>query len=221
MAITRQRTAEPRGGPAPAGITAVAPRRARRPMVVAVGTILAVVGGLGTYALVNDAGDRVAVLAVAQSVPKGATITAADLVTAQVAPDPALSPVPASDAAQIIGKTAAVDLVQGSLLTAGSVQVGSSLTAGRSVVGILAKPGMIPAGQLQPGDAVTVVSTPGQSGTKPTGAPLTITAVVVSVGAPDANENSIVDLAVNPADGPTLASWASTGQVAVITGGSS
>ena len=206
------------GGP-PVGISGAAPRRARRPMVVAVGTVLAVVGGLSAYSLVSHAGDRVAVLALAQSVPRGQTVTSADLVVAQVAPDPALLPVPAADAAQIVGRTSSVDLTKGSLLTAGEVQSGVSLTAGKSVVGVLAKPGMIPAGQLQPGDAVVVVSTPGQNGAKTSGAPQTINAVVVSVGAADANENSIVDLACDPADGPQLASWASTGAVAIITQG--
>jgi len=219
MPITKQRTAVPMGGPATAGITGVAPRRARRPMVVAVGTILAVVSGLGAYTLVNDAGDRVAVLALAQNVPQGQTITSADLVVAQVAPDPALDPVPASDSAQVLGKAAAANLPRGTLLTRGSVQIGTSLTTGKSVVGILAKPGMIPTGELLTGAQVTVVSTPGQNAPKAATAPQTINAVVVSVGAPDANENSIVDLAVDPADGPTLASWASTGQVAIITGG--
>ena len=220
MPITRQRTAAgPTGGPLAAGITGVAPRRARRPMVVALGTILAAVGGLGAYTLVNQAGDRVAVLAVAQNVPRGQAITSADLVVAEVAPDPALAPVPAIDASQVLLRSAAADLPRGALLTAGSVQTGTSLTAGKAVVGVLAKPGMIPAGQLLPGDAVTVVSTPGQGGTKTTAAPQTIQATVVSIGQPDANEDSVVDVAADPADGPALASWASTGQVAIITGG--
>ena len=221
MAITkpRQGAASSSPGPglgAPLGITTAAPRRARRPLVAGIGAALAVVGALGSYALVNHAGDRVAVLAVSHSVPKGQVVTAADLVVAQVAPDPALQPVAAADASQVVGKTAAVDLPAGSLLTAGEVRAGQSLTSGKAVVGVLAKPGVIPAGQLLPGDPVAVVATPGQNGGKTTGAPQTINAVVVSVGAADANGNLVVDVAADPADGPQLASWASTGQVAII-----
>ncbi|MEZ0092484.1 SAF domain-containing protein [Streptacidiphilus sp. EB129] len=226
MAITKPprqssgSSAAPGFGVPPVGITGSAPRRARRPVVVAVGTILTVVGALGAYALVNHAGDRVAVLAVATAVPRGQVVTAADLTVAQVAPDPALRPVPEADSGQIVGKTAAVDLPVGSLLTSGSVRAGTSLTAGKTLVGVLAKPGVIPAGQLLPGDNVTVVNTPGpngagSAGTKTTVAPLTINAVVVSVGAADANGNSIVDLAADPGDGPQLATWASTGSVAI------
>jgi hypothetical protein len=214
MALTKPRQPVEQGlGPVP--ITTSAPRRARRPMLAAAGAALAVVGALGAYTMVNQAGDRVPVLALARAVPKGQALTALDLTVAQVAPDPALAPVPSQDASQVLGKTATTDLAQGSLLTRGSVATGPDVTAGKTVVGVLAKPGQLPAGMLEPGSSVQVVQTPAQGESKAPAAPLTILADVVSVGSPDANGNSVVDLAVNPGDAPQLAVWAALGQVAI------
>ncbi|WP_042424534.1 SAF domain-containing protein [Streptacidiphilus anmyonensis] len=214
MAVIKPRQPVEQGlGPVP--ITTSAPRRARRPMLAAAGAALAVVGALGAYAMVHQAGDRVPVLALAHMVPKGQVLTTGDLMVAQVAPDPALAPVPSRDASQVLGKTALTDLTQGSLLTRGSVASGPDVTAGKTVVGVLAKPGQLPAGMLEPGSSVQVVQTPAQGDSKVPAAPMTVLASVVSVGPADAGGNSVVDLAVNPGDAPQLAAWAAVGQVAI------
>ncbi|MFD0327080.1 SAF domain-containing protein [Streptacidiphilus monticola] len=171
MAITRQRRpAPPQSAPAgvgPVPITEPAPRRARRPVLAVAGIAVAAVGALGAYTMVNQAGDRVAVLAVAHAVAKGQVVQASDLTTAQVAPDPALKTVAVGRSSTIVGKTAATDLAVGMLVTPGSVTAGVDVTAGKSVVGVLAKPGMIPAGRLAPGQAVSVVQTPARTGRPP------------------------------------------------------
>lgn len=225
MAITkprRQEAAEQRPGGLP--ITTPGPRRQRRPALAAGGLALAALGMLGAYTAVQQAGDRVGVLALAHAVTKGQTITSADLTVAQVAPDPALRPVSAARAGQVVGKVAAVDLLAGTLLTSTAIQAGASPGAGRTLVGVLAKPGMIPVGTLGPGDDVTVVATPGSgaaAGTaKITGAPQTIDAIVVSVSAPDANNDVVVDLGTDPADAAQVAAWASTGNIAILKQGS-
>ena len=220
MAPTRSRQAPTDTGLslAPVPITPTAPRQARRPMLVVAGIAVAAVGALGAYTMVSQAGHRVAVIALAHPVPKGATLTAADLTVAQVAPDPALHPIAAADSASVLGRTAVTDLPAGTLLTRTSVQAGALVTTGRAVVGVLAKPGMIPVGRLEPGQPVTVVQTPTQNadGKLPV-APLTISAVVVSVGARDSNGNQVIDLAADPGDAPQLAVWAAAGQDAVVT----
>lgn len=220
MVLTRQRQAPTDSGlaAAPVPITATAPRRARRPMLIVAGVAVAAVGALGAYTMVSQVGHRVTVIALAHPVPAGQVLTTADLTVAQVAPDPALAPVLAADSAQVLGRTAVSDLPAGTLLTRASVRSGAPVTAGRSVVGALTKPGMIPAGRLEPGQPVTVVQTVGQgTGGKLPVAPLTISAVVVSVSAPDANGNQVVDLAADPGDAPQLAVWAAAGQDAIVT----
>lgn len=217
--ITQKRRAaqaEDPGRPLP--ITDNSPRRSRRPALVTIGVALAAVGGLSAAYFVNAAGHRTDVIAVAHDIPAGQMITSADLVRASMVTDPALHPVPVSRAHDILGKAAAMDLPAGSLVTDRSVRGGQPLTAGKDTVGVLAKEGQLPAEALQPGQAVTVVQTPGQqdgSGAA-AGQPSTISAVIVQIAAPDANGARVVDLAVSPVDSPALASWGATGRVAIV-----
>ncbi|WP_233288926.1 SAF domain-containing protein [Kitasatospora sp. MBT63] len=214
---TKQRT-DPATDSAPASvpITESAPRRGRRPALVGIGVAVAVVGALGGWSLVDQARDRVQVLAVARPVPAGQAITAADLVAAEVAPDPALRPVAVSRSKEIVGKTAATDLVPGSLITTQSVREGKPVTTGRDVVGILTKPGQMPQGRLQIGDAVILVATPRQDDTKADAQPATINAVVARVGDADGNGVIVVDVAVSPVDSPSVAAWTASGRIGIV-----
>ncbi|MDH6122723.1 SAF domain-containing protein [Kitasatospora sp. GAS204B] len=199
-------------------ITDSAPRRSRRPALVAIGVALAAVGGLSSAYFVTAAGHRTDVIAVAHDIPAGQVITSDDLVRASMIADPALHPVPVSRAHDVLGKTAAMDLPAGSMVTDRSVSAGQPLTAGKDTVGVLARPGQLPAETLQPGQAVMVVQTPGQQDASGATAsqPSTISAMIVQVAAPDANGARVVDLAVSPVDSPALASWAATGRVAIV-----
>ncbi|MQS17535.1 hypothetical protein F7Q99_36455 [Streptomyces kaniharaensis] len=221
--LTRQRRA-PAGDAAkgtqsgPLPVADPGPRRSRRPALVAVGVALAAVGGLTAAYLVQQAGHRVQVIAVAHPIPAGKVISASDLKSASVIPDPALHPVPVSRSSDILGKAAAADLPAGTLVTDTSVRAGQPLRAGKDTVGVLAKVGQLPAQSLQAGDEVHVVSTPGPQDDKaaPATRPSTIDAVVLQVGEPDANGARVVDLAVNPVDSPVVASWAATGRIALV-----
>ena len=215
--ITKQRPApEAEAAPAFVPITESSPRRGRRPALVGLGVAVAVVGALGGWTLVDQARDRVQVLAVARAVPAGQAITAADLVVAEVAPDPALRPVAVGRSKEIIGKSAATDLVPGSLLTSASVREGKPVTTGKDVVGILTKPGQMPEGRLQIGDPVMLVATPRQEDNKPEAQPATINAVVARVGEPDGNGVVVVDVAVSPVDSPSVAAWTASGRIGIV-----
>ncbi|MFD9685232.1 SAF domain-containing protein [Kitasatospora sp. NPDC059146] len=194
------------------------PRRGRRPALMALGVALTAVGGLVAAYYNVKAADRVQVVAVAHPIPAGKIITSDDLRTASVIADPALHPVPLSRAHDILGKAAAADLPAGTLVTDDSVRAGQPIRAGKDTVGVLAKPGQLPAQALQPGDEVQVVSTPGPQDDKaaPNTRPSTIGAVVVQVGEADANGVRVVDLAVGPVDSPVVASWAATGRIAIV-----
>ena len=210
----------------PLGITESAPRRRRRPYLVAAGLALSMVGSLCAVWAYDQAGDRVSVIAVARAVPAGQTIQPADLAVARIAKDPALHPVPVSKQSDIVGKTAAADLPAGSLVTEQSVRHGPSPTRGQDIVGVLAKPGQMPAEGLNPGDPVDLVlapaADPGASAKTGTGqAPQRIEAVVVRVAdAAAAGDGSrIVDVAVPPQSSTMVASWAAAGNVVVVLKG--
>ncbi|MDH6710915.1 hypothetical protein P3T27_007666 [Kitasatospora sp. MAA19] len=221
--LTRQRRApagdaakDGQSGPLP--VADPGPRRSRRPAIIAVGVTLTALGGLTAGYYNMKAANRVEVIAVAHPIPAGKVISADDLKSASVIPDPALHPVPLPRAHDILGKAAAADLPAGTLITDDSVRSGQPLRAGKDTVGVLAKIGQLPAQSLQAGDEVQVVSTPGPQDDKAATAarPATIGAVVLQVGEPDANNSRVVDLAVNPVDSPVVASWAATGRIAII-----
>ncbi|MFI6688400.1 SAF domain-containing protein [Streptomyces sp. NPDC050485] len=205
-------------GPVP--ITQEAPRRRRRPVVVGAGLALAAVGALVAVWQVDEAGNRVSVIALAHDVKAGETVKKGDLVVAQVAPDPALAPVPVSRSSDIVGKTAASDLPKGTLVTDASVRVGSPVARGRDTVGILAKPGQLPAQQLHSGDTVMLVHTPqddaGAAKSATQAAPDSITAVIAGVAAPDANGAVVVDVAVAGTNSASLAAWTAKGAVTLV-----
>ncbi|GAA2522989.1 SAF domain-containing protein [Streptomyces longisporus] len=201
-------------------ITTTAPvKRERRWSVAALCIVLAVVCALAAVWAVNSASDRTKVLAVARDVPAGQALTAADITVAEVSADAALSPLPATDKTAVVGKRTAVDLRKGGLLLASQLTAGTGLGDDKQQVGVLVKRGQAPSGTLSPGDKVLAVTTPAQGSTSTSndnGAASSIEAVVVSVSRPDASGAVVVNLAVATSDGPTLASRASQGRIALV-----
>jgi Flp pilus assembly protein CpaB len=193
-------------------------KRQRRWSVAALCIVLAVVAALGAAAAVNSASDRTRVLAVARDVPAGRALTDADLAVAEVSADSALTPIPASQKASVLGKRSAVDLRKGGLLLTSQLGAGTGLGDNQEQVGVQIKRGMAPAGTLAPGDKVRAVTTPAQGDepAKKGTVTETIDATVVSVSRPDATGTVVVNLAVAPDDGPVLASRAALGRIALV-----
>lgn len=192
-------------------------------MIVSVLVVLA--GGLIAFAGSQVLIKRHEVLAVARDVPVGATITAADLTTASVAKDSALSPIPASDRSQIVGMVAQVGLVKGELLTRGQVGPSSGFTDGQQLVALPLKQGQFPARGLTPGQKVLIVPTPGTNGQSGSGsgertaAPSSsgVTGTVAEVGPMNqATQVTVIDVRVAADSGVQVAQLASTGNLAVI-----
>jgi hypothetical protein len=190
------------------------------PVLLALITLLGVLGGA---VVVARAGDRTDVLAVARDVPVGQPVTAQDVRVVSFADDPGLSPIPAADRASIVGRRAAVDLHPGDLLTRSQLSA-RGLGDSEQVVGVELKRGFVPRDELRPGDKVAAVVLPAQgTDTTSTGsdsagsaAPDTIEATVQSVGTPDSTGALVVNLVVTPADGPVLAVKAAAKQIALV-----
>ncbi|WP_369182545.1 SAF domain-containing protein [Streptomyces sp. Y1] len=184
--------------------------RRRRPAVLAMAVALIAAGGLGGAALYNSTGQRVAVLALARDVPWGQVITEDDLVTARIAGDPALKPLSAQDRGRVIGLRAATDLKRGAMLTGADVAQALTVQPGQIVVGVSAKRTQLPAGRLQAGMQIVVVSTPDN------GRADSLPATVITVGRVDTDGSQVVDVAVGAADGPRLAQWVQSGRIQVL-----
>jgi hypothetical protein len=210
----------------------VAPAKPRRnTALIAVGVLLMVVFGLVATVLQLKAANRTSVLAVARPVPVGQTIQAADLVQARISTDPSLRTIPASEASRVVGHSAGVALVPGSLLTQGELADSTTLTKGKVVVGLNLKPGQVPTSSLKPGDQVLVVatgqaadavtgaaSTPGAGAQTPHGAVLVRQATVYGVDGPSKNgdNNTSVSVVVDEGDAPSIAGAGSAGLVTLV-----
>jgi hypothetical protein len=157
------------------------------------------------------------VLAVRTTVHRGELITRDDLMTAQIGVDPALKPLPASAADTVVGKRAAMDLAAGGLVTAEDVTSAVVPAKGMSLVGVSLPPALMPAAQLQSGDQVRIVATPGAQGDVATGtSPTSIGATVVGVRGAGDNGQIVVDVSVPYDQAAELAARAATGKIALV-----
>lgn len=192
------------------------PRTRRRPGLLAAGVALVALGALGAAYLTQVVGSTVPVVAVVQAVPAGEVIDRTDLAVANVAADPALSPVAAGRLESFVGQRAAVDLSAGSLLTEQAVTDKVVPAAGRSLVGVALTAAQLPAAVLQPGDRVRVVDTPTAQGVPPSTTPATIPGEVASVVGPDDTGLTVVNLIVTDERAADLAARVATGRVALV-----
>lgn len=165
------------------------------------------------------AGDRLPVLAVARTVPVGSVVTTADLTEARIPTDPSLSPIPVAEMGSVVGEVAAVPLQPGTLLTRGELTTTAGPAPGQQLIGVLLKPGQLPARALAPGQAVLMVPTPSDRsarGAADQPEPPVVAATVVDVGGVAQDGSQTVDVSVAAVLGPALARQAATGNVVLI-----
>jgi hypothetical protein len=192
-----------------------------------ISALVVVVGGLATFVGAQVLTKHTQVLAVAKNVPVGARITGDDLAVANLSPDGALSPIPASQRGQVIGQYAQVGLVEGSTLTRGEIGPDNGFASGQMLVALPLKPGQFPAQGLSPGQKVLIVETPGQAGASQAGAgqgggssassAKSAQGTVADVGPVNASTQvTVVDVRVSADEGVRVAQMASTTNFAVI-----
>lgn len=206
-----------------------AARRRRRLPFVALGGLLVIVCVLGFAYGAARLGDRVQVLAVARPVAAGQAFTVADLRTVSAARDATVRLVPASDAQRVIGRTAVVPLLAGTLLTPALVGEAAFPPAGKVTASVALKPGQYPHG-LAVGARVLAYVTASATGAGPatpapsastaggssTGMSRPIQAVVLGVDlAGDGQGATVITLLLDQADAPRLAA-AGTSSVALM-----
>lgn len=198
------------------------PRRRRGGMIA---LALALMGGaiLGFAYMFQAAGHRVPVVMVTADVPAGAVITSGDLGTAQVAAGPGPQLIPARQLSQVAGHVAATSLLRGMLLVPSELATSLPPGPGQVLVPVPARPAILPASGLAPGDKVLVVATtgaagqPGSAGTSPPSLTRPVPGVVQAVNTvPDQDGFDVVDLLVAAPDGAAVARQASTGQIALV-----
>ncbi len=209
MTATTTLSAQTGAQPAPAA------KLRRRPAYAMLGAALIAAGAL-TAAWFAQATDTATTVVVARdTIYRGQVIQEADLTTAALsglAPD---AVIPAADAANIVGLTAAVDVPANLPVPPSAVTDTPTPGAGSSVIGLRLTDGQLPAGGLVPGDDVRIVTTP-SIGEPVTSEPATARAVVVSTAATEGADAMRVDLLVDADDAPGLAVLAAAGRAALV-----
>ena len=135
-------------------------RSRRNPRWIALGVIAICLGAIASFFLYSQVAESHQVIAVRHSVSRGEAITADDLGAVRVGNTGGLATVPASSMGTLVGKVAAFDLVQGSLLPVGAVTDVLPPGKGNSVIGIKVATGRAPGGFLASGSPVRLVVLP-------------------------------------------------------------
>lgn len=197
---------------------AAPPKLRRRPLLALAGLGLVVMGALLAVWVYLSNTDSVSAVAVRDTVMRGETITAADLMSVQVTPDPALQVVPGAALESFVGHRAARDLSAGTLLTREAITEQVVPGQGQSVVGLALTAELMPGEPLQVGDRVRVVATPGQAGDPATfeSADTLFPAEVVDVATSVESAQTVVSVLVPEGDAAQIAQWASAGRAALV-----
>ncbi|WBC08900.1 SAF domain-containing protein [Micromonospora sp. WMMA1947] len=203
---------------APYAIPRVAPQRRWRPALVWLAVALVAAGGLIATAVLRKVGTTAEYLAVSTTVEVGSVIDRSDLTTVRITVDPALKPIRASAADDVVGKFAAVALVPGTLLTQAQLTETAVPGQGQQLVGLSLPQERMPAERVKPGADVLLVVTADDgpvSNQQQSAAPISIKATVVDVRAGAKEGTTLLNVAVAERDGPLVASRAAAGRIVV------
>lgn len=131
-------------------------RLRRSPRLIAVGFLLAALGGLLAAVLVHQSSNQKSVLVMTRTVMRGELVEADDLTRTTVGSARGVDTMSAERLRDVVGQRARVDLPRGALV--GESSVGDvSGQPGEDIVGVKLASGRLPTGDLRPGDRVMLV----------------------------------------------------------------
>jgi hypothetical protein len=157
-----------------------------RPKGYAALAVMLIVGlGVLGYWFYAQAGAKVPVLMAARDIPAGHVITRSDLKTVRVAGG--VTAVAANHLSEVVGQTAAVQILPQTPVQLAMVTSRSSLSLTQALVGVAEAPGQVPSSGLVPGDQVEVLQLPQK------------TAATSSVSSPVLATATVYDVRPNPA----------------------
>ncbi|WP_432049918.1 SAF domain-containing protein [Verrucosispora sp. NA02020] len=203
---------------APYAVPRVGPQRRWRPALVWLAVALVSTGGLIAASVLRKVGTTEEYLAVSTRVEVGSVIDRSDLSTVRITVDPALKPIRANAADDVIGKFASVALVPGTLLTEAQLTDVAVPGEGQQLVGLSLPQERLPAERVKPGAEVLLVVTVDDgpvSNQQQTATPMSIKATVVDVRTGAKEGTTLLNVAVAERDGPLVASRAAAGRIAV------
>ncbi|MEY2474013.1 MAG: hypothetical protein QOK28_3342 [Actinomycetota bacterium] len=203
---------------APPTIGTTAKATARKRTRIVTGAFIIVVSALVAGLLYANVGGRHAVVAIARPVAAGQVIQDADLHETLAGSISGVRTTPWSARSTVVGKTALVNLIPGSLLNPAQLATGPAVDPSAAVVGAVLKPSQFPGG-LRPGDKVLAIVLPPEAasatGQPDFGAPIAVTVISVEKLL-DSGGGVSISLAVPPGDASTLAVAGARGRLAVV-----
>ncbi|MPV35964.1 SAF domain-containing protein [Georgenia subflava] len=220
MTTTTARRRAPAKPTSPPTAEGPPPRSRRRPWHLATAVALGALGvtiGAVTWSTTSA---MTSVLVANDSLHRGDVITTAAFTTARIYDDSALDPVTPAELDDLLGQRLSLDIAAGSIVTHDAVTAYEPTKAGTYLVGVSLASARAPGSEILVGDRVLVVVTPTAGSAVDTadvtGVPTSTSAEVAAVNIDAETGETILDLLVPQADGPTLAAHAATGNVAVL-----
>jgi hypothetical protein len=213
----RKQKAAPAGG---LPVTPQPPRMPgrRNPKWIALGIITLCLGGLLSYMIYARVASESAVVAAAHTVYRGETIEQSDLATITLRGGSLPHAIPTAQLGDLVGKRAAFDLVEGSVIPSTAIVEEAIPPQGRAIVGLKLAPGRAPGNLLLPSSPIRLIALPAAADDS-TGDNLSGSIFVGRVidQSPAADGTSImVNVDVEAGAAPTIAMLAAQDRIAIV-----
>ena len=217
---TASSPAMPRKSKAASPVTPQPPRMPgrRNPKWIALGIVALCLGGLLSYMIYTRVASETAVVAAAHTVYRGETIEEGDLTTITLRAGSLPQTVPAARLTDLVGKRAAYDLIEGSVIPTTAVDDQAMPAEGRAIVGLKLAPGRAPSNLLLPSSPVRLIAMPAavESSTTDKLAGNIFVGRVIDQS-PGADGTSIlVNVDVEAGAAPTIAMLAAQDRIAIV-----
>lgn len=204
--------------PTPEPVTPPPPRipGRRNPKWIALGVVALCLGALLSYAVYARVATETSVVTMTHTVFRGEVIGENDLGRVVIQGDSFPQAIPAADLPTLIGKRAAFDLPEGSVVPAGSVTDADLPRAGQAVVGLQLAPGRAPVELLLPASPVRLVALPAANAATDSVAGKTYVARVIDQAPAADGTSTLVNVEVDSGQAPTIAVLAAQDRLAII-----
>jgi hypothetical protein len=190
----------------------------RNPKWIALGVVALCLGGLLSYVIYARVSTETAVVAAAQTVYRGETIERNDLATVTLRGDSLPHVIPATQLNDLVGKRAAFDLVEASVISSTSVADSAIPAEGRAIIGLKLAPGRAPSNLLLPASRVRLIAMPAAADSSiadKLGGSIFAGTVIDQSQAADGT-STLVNIDVDAAAAPTIATLAAQDRVAIV-----
>jgi hypothetical protein len=190
----------------------------RNPKWIALGIVALCLGGLLSYLIYARVATEIAVVAAAHTVYRGEVIDQGDLATITLRGGTLPQAIPAAQLADLVGKRAAFDLVEGSVILSTAVIEAAIPAEGRAIVGLRLAPGRAPGNLLLPSSRVRLIAMPAAADSSTTdklAGTIFVGSVIDQSQAADGT-SVLVNIDVDAEAAPTIAMLAAQDRVAIV-----